>query len=155
MYLFVDFCKFRNDLQNVRFGFTELSTYFSTEEIVDNVYNFVYNLGFTAFCCGKLSVFIHFFHKRMSVCGIAVVLHNAYNRGCFFEKRWKLWRCCAALPENDGRQSLVAGGQLRIQQNILSGHYRLLDGEDCRVMASFERECVEKCLAELLSAELY
>ncbi len=49
----------------------------------------------------------------------------------------------------------MAGGQLRIQQNILSGHYRLLDGEDCRAMASFERECVEKCLAELLSAELY
>lgn len=46
-------------------------------------------------------------------------------------------------------------GGFRIQQNILSGHYRLLDGEDCRVMASFERECVEQCLAELLSAELY
>ena len=60
--------------------------HFSFGISVDNVYNFVYNLGFTAFCCGKLCVFIHFFHKRMSVCGIAVVLHNAYNRGCFFEK---------------------------------------------------------------------
>lgn len=52
-------------------------------------------------------------------------------------------------------REVVREGGFRIQQNILSGHYRLLDGEDRRVMASFERERAEECLAELLSEKLY
>lgn len=35
---------------------------------VDNVYNFVYNFGFTDSFCGKLCEFIHVVHKRICVC---------------------------------------------------------------------------------------
>jgi len=40
-------------------------------------------------------------------------------------------------------------GAYRIQQNIISQHYRVLDGEDGRVCSSFELETVRQCLAEL------
>lgn len=53
------------------------------------------------------------------------------------------------------RDVLQKGG-FRLQQNILSGHYRLLDRGDCRVMSSFHREEAEECLASLLAEnELY
>lgn len=47
------------------------------------------------------------------------------------------------------RETLQEGG-FRIQQNILSGHYRLLDAENRRVAVSFQREQIEECLAALL-----
>lgn len=40
-------------------------------------------------------------------------------------------------------------GEYRIQQNILSQHYRVLDGQDGRVVSSFELEEVRRRLAEL------
>ena len=36
----------------------------------------------------------------------------------------------------------------RIQQNIISQHYRLLNGEDCRICASFELDAVRQRLEE-------
>lgn len=50
------------------------------------------------------------------------------------------------------RDVLQKGG-FRLQQNILSGHYRLLDSGDCRVMSSFHREEAEEYLASLLQEE--
>lgn len=47
-------------------------------------------------------------------------------------------------------REIVQKDGFRIQQNILSGHYRLLDAENRRVMASFERKQAEKCLVDLL-----
>lgn len=40
-------------------------------------------------------------------------------------------------------------GEYRIQQNILSQHYRVLDGQDGRVVSSFDLEEVRRRLAEL------
>lgn len=40
-------------------------------------------------------------------------------------------------------------GEYRIQQNILSQHYRALDGQDGRVVSSFDLEEVRRRLAEL------
>ena len=33
---------------------------------------------------------------------------------------------------------VAAEGEFRVQQNIVSKHYRLLDGSNCRVMSSFD-----------------
>ena len=41
----------------------------------------------------------------------------------------------------------------RIQQNYISGHYRLLDPDDCRVIASFDIEEIENTLAQLLRSD--
>lgn len=40
-------------------------------------------------------------------------------------------------------------GAYKIQQNIISQHYRALDGQDGRVCSSFDLEQVQKCLEEL------
>ena len=40
-------------------------------------------------------------------------------------------------------------GDFRIQQNIISQHYRALDGEDGRVCSSFDLEQIRKQLREL------
>ncbi|MEH6978511.1 MULTISPECIES: helix-turn-helix transcriptional regulator [Bacillus] len=37
----------------------------------------------------------------------------------------------------------------KIQQNILSQHYRILDAEDCRVCSSFELDEIEKRFTEV------
>lgn len=44
-------------------------------------------------------------------------------------------------------RDIVQEGGFRLQQNMLSGHYRLLDSRNRRVMASFRREEAEECLA--------
>ena len=41
-----------------------------------------------------------------------------------------------------------AGG-FRIQQNMISGHYRILDGQDRRICSSFDYEYTQKRLREL------
>ena len=33
---------------------------------------------------------------------------------------------------------------IRLQQNFVTGHYRLLDTEDCRLISSFSKEEVEE-----------
>ncbi len=40
-------------------------------------------------------------------------------------------------------------GNYKIQKNIISNHYRILDGENRRVCSSFEIEYIEKRLSEL------
>lgn len=50
-----------NASQNVRSGFTELSTDFSTRDFVDNVHNFVYNFIFSHF--RQFSMWITFFRS--------------------------------------------------------------------------------------------
>lgn len=40
-------------------------------------------------------------------------------------------------------------GNHRVQQNIISNHYRILDNEDKRICSSFEKEYIEKRLNEL------
>lgn len=45
------------------------------------------------------------------------------------------------------RDAAVKNGW-RIQQNVISGHYRLLDPEDRRVFSSFDKKMVEERLAE-------
>ena len=45
-------------------------------------------------------------------------------------------------------KEIAALGGFRIQQNIISGHYRLLDPQNCRLAASFERQSVEERMAE-------
>ena len=44
-------------------------------------------------------------------------------------------------------------GPYRIQQNIISQHYRALDEEDGRICSSFELEQVRTCLRELKGEE--
>lgn len=39
-------------------------------------------------------------------------------------------------------------GKYKIQQNIISQHYRLLDEHDCRICSSFNLEDVRSCLKE-------
>lgn len=39
--------------------------------------------------------------------------------------------------------------EFRIQQNIISGHYRILDGQDRRICSSFDFEYIRKRLQEL------
>nr|WP_326127370.1 helix-turn-helix domain-containing protein [uncultured Oscillibacter sp.] len=46
-------------------------------------------------------------------------------------------------------RTLERWGEYRIQQNILSQHYRALDGQDGRVFSSFDLEEVRQRLAEL------
>jgi len=45
-------------------------------------------------------------------------------------------------------------GTYKIQQNIISQHYRALDGEDGRVCSSFDLEEVRRYLAELKGGSL-
>jgi len=40
--------------------------------------------------------------------------------------------------------------QLRIQQNIISRHFRILDNQDRRICSSFDNEYIRKRLRELL-----
>lgn len=40
-------------------------------------------------------------------------------------------------------------GEYRIQQNMISRHYRVLDAQDGRVCSSFEREEIDRYLEEL------
>lgn len=47
-------------------------------------------------------------------------------------------------------RDILQKGGFRLQQNILSGHYRLLDSENRRVMASFCRAETEDCMVSLL-----
>lgn len=44
-------------------------------------------------------------------------------------------------------------GEYKIQQNIISQHYRALDGEDGRVCSSFELEAVRRQVKELEGAQ--
>jgi len=44
----------------------------------------------------------------------------------------------------------TAGG-FRIQQNIISGHYRILDADNYRWFSTFSKEEALKCLSELYS----
>ena len=46
-------------------------------------------------------------------------------------------------------RTVEAKGDCRIQQNIISQHYRALDSEDGRICSSFELEEVRQRLAEL------
>lgn len=46
-------------------------------------------------------------------------------------------------------RTVETAGEYRIQQNILSQHYRALDGADGRVISSFDLEQVRNCLKEL------
>ena len=48
-------------------------------------------------------------------------------------------------------KEVKAVGSLRIQQNIVSGHYRLLDENDCRLISSFDRAVIESRMEEELS----
>lgn len=41
-------------------------------------------------------------------------------------------------------------GEYKLQQNIVSNHYRILDGDNYRCFSSFELETAEKRLQELL-----
>lgn len=38
----------------------------------------------------------------------------------------------------------------KLQQNIISGHYRILDNEDRRITSSFDKEYIDKRLKELI-----
>lgn len=42
-------------------------------------------------------------------------------------------------------------GSFRIQQNIISGHYRILDADNYRWFSTFSKDEAFKCLAELTS----
>ncbi|WP_026895458.1 helix-turn-helix transcriptional regulator [Clostridiisalibacter paucivorans] len=44
-------------------------------------------------------------------------------------------------------------GNYRIQQNIISNHYRILDGDDRRISSSFDIEYINKRMKELLGDE--
>ncbi len=46
-------------------------------------------------------------------------------------------------------KDLESKGEYKIQQNIISQHYRILDGEDRRISSSFDYECIKKRLQEL------
>ena len=45
---------------------------------------------------------------------------------------------------------VAAKGDYRIQRNMISGHYRLLDKNDCRLKSSFKLEEIEEYLGGLL-----
>ncbi|MBQ8390280.1 MAG: helix-turn-helix domain-containing protein [Oscillibacter sp.] len=47
-------------------------------------------------------------------------------------------------------RTLETCGEFRIQQNIISQHYRALDGQDGRICSSFELETVRKKVMECL-----
>lgn len=46
-------------------------------------------------------------------------------------------------------EEISAQGKYKIQKNIISGHYRILDEKDRRVSASFDDEYIKKRLDEL------
>lgn len=46
-------------------------------------------------------------------------------------------------------KDLESKGEYKIQQNIISQHYRILDCEDRRISSSFDYECIKKRLQEL------
>lgn len=46
--------------------------------------------------------------------------------------------------------NIEAQGKFRIQQNIISGHYRILDDQDRRICSSFDLEYIKKRLGELV-----
>ncbi len=46
-------------------------------------------------------------------------------------------------------KDLESKGEYKIQQNIISQHYRILDGEDRRISSSFDYEYIKKRLQEL------
>ena len=50
-------------------------------------------------------------------------------------------------------RTVESHGPFKIQQNIISQHYRALDGQDGRVCASFELEAVRKRVQECLKGE--
>lgn len=45
--------------------------------------------------------------------------------------------------------NLEGTDDFRIQQNIISGHYRILDGQDRRICSSFDLEYIRKRLQEI------
>lgn len=44
-------------------------------------------------------------------------------------------------------------GKFRLQRNIISGHYRILDDEDYRWCSSFDREYIIKVIKELVKRD--
>ena len=57
------------------------------------------------------------------------------------------------LPQTMGGKvwwrDLESGGDYRIQQNIISQHYRILTGDDRRICSSFDREYINHRFDEL------
>ena len=45
-------------------------------------------------------------------------------------------------------EEISSKGKYRVQKNIVSGHYRILDDKDRRICASFDEEYIEKRLSE-------
>ena len=46
-------------------------------------------------------------------------------------------------------QDIKVNGKYRVQQNVISKHYRILDEEDRRICSSFELEYIDQRLKEL------
>lgn len=44
-----------------------------------------------------------------------------------------------------------SAGKFRIQQNVISGHYRILDIDNYRWFSTFDKDAALKCLSELTS----
>lgn len=49
-------------------------------------------------------------------------------------------------------KELEAKGSFRIQQNLISGHYRILDDDNYLWLSTFSKEAAVKCLTELTHA---
>lgn len=45
--------------------------------------------------------------------------------------------------------NLESANQFRIQQNVISRHFRILDGQDRRICSSFDEDYIQKRLREL------
>ena len=45
--------------------------------------------------------------------------------------------------------NIMVTDQFRIQQNLISEHYRILDGQDRRICSSFDYDSIKKRLQEL------
>ena len=45
--------------------------------------------------------------------------------------------------------NITTRGEFKVQQNIISGHYRILDGADHRICSSFDYQYISKRLEEL------
>ncbi|MCK4260321.1 MAG: helix-turn-helix domain-containing protein [Halanaerobiales bacterium] len=61
-----------------------------------------------------------------------------------YEKKYK-----KTMGGKNWWRDLENKGEYKIQQNIISQHYRILDGEESRIFSSFDYEHIKKRLQEL------
>ena len=51
-------------------------------------------------------------------------------------------------------KTVIKYGEYKIQRNVISSHFRLLDKDDCRIISSFDLKTVKERLGEEMKQEL-